>query len=139
MTNELDPTRLPTAAVLDLYAHRWRIEEAFLIVKRLLGLAYVWTGAANGIALQVWATWLLYAVLIDLSDAVAEELNLPLDRISVEMVFRGLYFFCGAFARGEASDPVTYLAAQTDLGIVKRRRPARERARLDKTLPHLNL
>jgi hypothetical protein len=94
LTNELDPTRLPTTAVLALYAHRWRIEEAFLIVKRLLGLAYVWTGAANGIALQVWATWLLYAVLIDLSDAVAEELNLPLDRISVEMVFRGLYFSC---------------------------------------------
>ncbi len=124
---------------MDLYSHRWRIEEAFLLVKRLLGLAYVWTGAANAIALQVWATWLLYGVLIDLSDAVAEELNLPLDRISVEMVFRGLYFFCGAFERGEASDPVQYLAAQTDLGIVKRRRPARERARLDKTLPHLNL
>ena len=139
LTNELDPARLPTACVVDLYSHRWRIEEAFLLVKRLWGLAYVWTGAANGIALQGWATWLLYAVLIDLSDAVAEELNLPLDRISVEMVFRGLYFFCGAFARGEASDPVQYLAAQTDLGIVKRRRPARERARLDKTLPHLNL
>jgi hypothetical protein len=107
LTNELDPARLPTACVVDLYSHyshRWRgeepIEEAFLLVKRLLGLAYVGTGAANGIALQVGATWLLYAVLIDLSDALAEELNLPLDRISVEMVFRGLYFFCGAYQCG---------------------------------------
>ena len=61
-------------------------------MKRHLGLAYVWTGAANGLARQVWATWLLYAilaVLIDLSDAVAEELYLPFDRISVDMVFRG--------------------------------------------------
>ncbi len=63
---------------------------------------------------------LLYAVIIDLSDTVAEELDLPLDRIPVEMVYRGLYHFCVAFNRGEATDPVSYLAAQTDLGNVKR-------------------
>jgi hypothetical protein len=84
----------------------------------LLGLAYLWTGAANGIQLQVWATWLLYAVLVDIADAVAEHCGLPLERISLEMVYRGLYFFVGAYQRGEATDPVTYLATQTDLGIV---------------------
>jgi hypothetical protein len=125
LTNVLDPDRLSAADALDLYARRWRIEEAFLLAKRLLGLAYLWTGAANGIQLQVWATWLLYAVLVDLSDAVAEELDLPLDRISIEMVYRGLYFFTGAHARGEARDPVAYLAAQADLGIVKRVRTPR--------------
>lgn len=121
------------------YARRWRVEEAFLLVKRLLGLAYLWTGAANGLQLQVWATWLLYAVLVDLSDAVAEELDLPLGRISLERTFRGLYFFAQAHARGEADDPVAYLAAQPDLGIVKRRRKYRERATLDKHPPELNL
>ena len=139
LTNVLDRNILSTADVVDLYGRRWRVEEAFLLVKRLLGLAYLWTGAFNGIELQVWATWLLYGVLIDLSDAVAEELSLPLDRISVEMVYRGLYHFTVAYQRGEASDPVTYLAAQTDLGIVKRRRKYRERARLDKRPPDLNL
>ncbi len=139
ITNVLDPTILSTADVADLYGRRWRIEEAFLLVKRLLGLAYLWTGALNGIQMQVWATWILYAVLIDLSDAVAEELSLPLDQISVEMVFRGLYHFCGAYQRGEATDPVAYLAAQTDIGIVKRRRKYRERARLDKIPIELNL
>jgi hypothetical protein len=139
LTNELDPDRLPAAAVVDLYAQRWRVEEAFLLVKRLLGLAYLWTGAQNGIQLQVWATWLLYAILVDLSDAVAEELNLPLERISLEMTFRGLYFFAGAHARGEADDPVAYLAAQPDLGVAKRRRKYRERATLDKHPPRLNL
>ena len=139
LTNVLDPALLSAADVVDLYGRRWRIEEAFLLVKRLLGLAYLWTGAANGVQLQVWATWLLYAVLVDLSDAVAEELDQPLDRISIEMVYRGLYFFTGAFARGEATDPVGYLAAQPDLGIVKRRRKSRDRHRLD-TLPEdLNL
>lgn len=38
--------------------------------------------------LQVWATWLFYAVLVDLGDAVADELSLPFDRISLEMIIR---------------------------------------------------
>ena len=130
LTNALDPERLPAQDVVGLYAQRWRIEEAFLLVKRLLGLSYLWTGAANGIALQVWATWLLYAVLVDLADDVAVALEAPLERISLEMTFRGLYHFCVARARGQTGDdPVAYLAAQTDLGILKARRPGRERAR----------
>lgn len=139
LTNVLDPAVLSAAEVVDLYARRWKIEDSFLLVKRLLGLAYLWNGAFNTIQLQVWATWLLYAVLIDLSDAVAEELSLPLDQISVEMVYRGLYHFTVAYSKGQASDPVAYLAAQTDLGIVKRRRKHRERVALDKYPKELNL
>ncbi|MDY6786159.1 MAG: IS4 family transposase, partial [Cyanobacteriota bacterium] len=60
-------------------------------LKRLLGLSYLWTGSINGIQLQLWATWLFYVVLIDLADEVADELALSTERISVEMVFRGLY------------------------------------------------
>jgi Transposase DDE domain len=137
VTNVLDPAVLPAADIADLYARRWRIEDAFSLVKRLLGLSYLWTGAANGIQLQVWATWLLYAVLIDLCDQVAEVKGLPLERISVEMVYRGLYHFAGAVQRGEATDPVAYLAAQTDLGIVKRLRHGR--TQLDKQRQILNL
>lgn len=139
LTNVLDPTILSAADVMDLYGRRWRIEEAFLLVKRLLGLSYLWTGAVNAIKMQIWATWLLYGALIDLSDAVAEELSLPLEQISVEMVYRSLYHFSVARHQGKANDPVAYLAAQTDLGIVKRRRKYRERARLDKIPLELNL
>lgn len=130
LTNVLDPTVLSAADVVELYGRRWKIEEAFLLTKRLLGLSYLWSGAYNGIAMQVWATWLLYAVLVDLTDAVAEELDQPLDALSLEMVYRGLYHFTVAFQAGTASDPVAYLAAQSDLGIVKRRRKYRERARI---------
>jgi hypothetical protein len=141
LTNVLDPSVLSPADVVDLYGRRWRIEEAFLLVKRLLGLAYLWNGSVNGIQLQLYATWLLYGVLIDLCDAVAQELSVQFDLISVEMVYRGLYHFTVAHQRGEASDPVKYLAdpAQADLGIVKRRRKYRERARLDKMPQELNL
>jgi hypothetical protein len=141
LTNVLDPAVLGPADVVDLYARRWTIEEAFLLTKRLLGLSYLWSGAFNAIAMQVWASWLLYAVLVDLTDAVAEELDHPLDALSLEMVFRGLYHFTVAFQAGTAADPVQYLAAQSDLGIVKRRRRYRERARaaLDTWRQELNL
>jgi IS4 transposase len=77
----LDPTDLPPFVVADLYRRRWRIEEAFSTVKRLLGLSYLWTGSLNGIQLQIWATWLFYAVLVDLGDAVANEVGVPFEQI----------------------------------------------------------
>lgn len=122
LTSVLDPAILPANVVADLYRRRWRIEEAFQIVKRLLNLSYLWTGSLNGILLQIWATWLFFALLVDLGDEVANELMLPFDRISLEMVFRGLYYFTQAHQRGEATDPVKYLAAPEnhDLGVIKR-------------------
>jgi hypothetical protein len=39
------------------------------------------------------------------------------------LVYRSLYFFTGAYQRGEATDVVQYLAAEAhDLGTVKRQR-----------------
>ncbi len=126
LTNELDPERLPAHYAVALYWQRWRIEDAYAIVKRLLGLAYFWVGSENGVQLQLWATWILYAVLVDLTDAVAEALDRPLAALSLEMVYRSLYFFAQAYHRGETSDPVAYLAAKaTRLGILKRDRKAR--------------
>jgi hypothetical protein len=141
LTNVLDPDRLSAADVIGLYGRRWRIEEAFLLTKRLLGLSYLWSGAFNAVAMQVWATWLLYAALVDLTDAVAEELDQPLDALSLEMVYRGLYHFAVAFQKGEAADPVAYLAdpANRNLGIVKRRRKSRERTRVDIAAATANL
>jgi len=124
LTNELDPNRLPAPYVAALYEHRWRIEEAFNLVKRLLGLSYFWTGAQNGVELQVWATWMVYAVLIDLAEAVAEALCQPLVAISVEMIYRGLYYFGQAYRRGETDDPIAYLIRHAKLlGILKRDPP----------------
>ena len=63
-------------------------------------------------------------------DAVAEELSLPFDRISLEMIYRGLYYFHGASKRGEADDPVKYFAhpdIQKCLGIVKRQRKPKQK------------
>ncbi|MEW6206684.1 MAG: IS4 family transposase [Pseudomonadota bacterium] len=125
LTNELDPHLLPAPYVAALYGHRWRIEDAFNTTKRLLGLAYFWTGSQNGVELQLWATWMVYLVVLDLSDAVAEVLHKPLLAISMEMVFRGLYHFGQAFTKGQADDPVAYLVLHAKLlGIVKRSLPS---------------
>jgi hypothetical protein len=95
-----------------------------LTIKRLLGLSYLWTGSINGSQLQIWATWLMYLVLVDLADAVADELQVPFESISIEMLYRGLYHFTRAFDQGKATDIVAYFAApeNRDLGIVKGQR-----------------
>jgi hypothetical protein len=123
LSNELDAERLPVAYLVALYWQRWRIEDAYAIVKRLLGLAYFWCGAQNAVEIQVWATWLLYAVLVDLTDSVAEALSQPFAAISIEMIYRSLYFFTQARQRGQIDDLVAYLADNAKLlGIVKRKR-----------------
>jgi Transposase DDE domain len=121
LTSVLDPLILPPYVVADLYSRRWRIEEAFNTVKRLLGLSYLWTGSLNGIKLQLWGTWLFYTVLVDLGDAIADDVSLPFDRISLEMIYRGLDHFYVAHHKGLANDPIKYFAApeNKDLGIVK--------------------
>lgn len=123
LTNVLDPDCLPPACVVALYDQRWRIEDAFNTVKRLLGLAYFHVGSINGIQMQVWATWLLYALLVDLTDAVADALQRPFKDISLEMVFRGLYHFAQARHRGKANDPVAYFARKAKaLSLIKQKR-----------------
>jgi hypothetical protein len=113
LTHELNPVRLPATYAGVWYRPRGRIEDAFLIVKRLGGLAYFWSGAQNSVELQRWATWLLYAVWVDLTDRVAEAWQPPFDAICLERVFRSLSY----------TDVVTYLATHAKwLGLVKRRR-----------------
>lgn len=123
LTNALEPQQLNVVELVSLYQRRWHIETAFLLIKRLLDLAYLWVGSLNGVQLQVWATFLFYAILIDLCDEIADLLQLPLERISVEMVYRSLYFYAHAVAQGYAERAPVYLAAEAHgLGIIKRHR-----------------
>jgi hypothetical protein len=137
LTNELDPHRLPVLYIVALYWQRWSIEDAFKVVKRLLGLTYFWVGSENGVSLQVWATWLMYAILVDLADDVADTLGVPFAEISLEMVYRSLYFCATAMHRGETNDPVSHLVANAKLfGLIKRRRKPPPFSRLKLTILH---
>lgn len=124
LSNELDQARLPAEILVAVYRQRWRIEDAFLTTKSLLGLSYFVSAADNAIQVQVWATWLLYAVLVDLTDTVAEALCRPLADISMEMVYRALPFYIRAAHCGETDNLIAYLLADYKLfGLVKRKRP----------------
>lgn len=123
LTNQLDPQQLPARYLVALYYRRWTIERAYATIKRLLGLAYFWSGSQNAVELQLWSTWIVYTVLIDLCDEVAGLLRLPFECISVEMVFRSTYYYTKAVERGDTRPMPEYLAARsTHLGIVKRKR-----------------
>ncbi|MDQ2097659.1 MAG: IS4 family transposase, partial [Tychonema bourrellyi B0820] len=51
------------------------------------------------------------------------ELGQPKERISVEMVFRGLYHFSHYLLRGKMTDAVTYLVEHHKmLGLIKQER-----------------
>jgi hypothetical protein len=124
LTSVLDPQQLPPFVVADLYRRRWRIEEAFCTVKRLLGLSYLWTGSINGVKLQLWATWLFYAVLVDMADTIADEVAIPFEQISLEMLYRGLYHFTVALNNGKAVHWLAYFIApeNQDLRVIKNRK-----------------
>jgi hypothetical protein len=123
LTNVLDAQQLSARQVCELYRRRWKIEDAFLLTKQLLGLSYLWVGGQNGVQVQIYATWVFYAVLIDLCQEVAQALAEPLERISVELVFRGLYHYSVAYRRGESQDVVEFFAQHAKLlGLVKRER-----------------
>jgi Transposase DDE domain len=133
LTNVLDPQVVSARQVCELYRRRWRIEDAFALTKRVLDLAYLWTGSTNAVQLQIYATLIFYAVLLTICQQVAQALGEPLERISVEMVFRALYHYGQAVQRGEYDDLLLFLTEHAKLlGIVKRRRKQhRERQHLE--------
>src|SRR5918995_4589750 len=133
LTNVLAPQVLSARQVCELYRRRWRIEDAFALTKRLLDLAYVWTGSTNAVQLQIYATLIFYAVLVSICQQIAQVLGEPLERISVEMVFRAFYHYSRAVQRGESDHLVSFLAEHAKLlGIVKRQRKShRERQQLE--------
>src|SRR5215475_24583 len=123
LTNVLDPTQLSARHICELYRRRWRIEDAFLVTKRVLDLAYLWKASANGVQLQLYATFLFSLVLLNVCQQVAQSLNEPLERISVEMVFRAFYHYSRVLTRGETIELVPYLVQHAPLlGLVKRQR-----------------
>jgi hypothetical protein len=123
LTNVLDPTRLSPQQVCDLYRRRWRIEDAFSLTKRLLGLSYLWVCGSNGVQIQLYSTWIFYALLMDVCAQVAVALRQPLECISVEMVFRSFYHFSRARQRGRATDLVSFLVTYAkSFGLVKAKR-----------------
>ena len=88
-----------------------------------MGLAYLWVGGSNGVQIQIICTWLFYAVLNDLCAEVSIALQQPLEKISVEMVFRGLYHYSRACERNPDESLLNFYQHHAKiLGLVKTKR-----------------
>jgi hypothetical protein len=62
----------------------------------------LWTGSLNDVQLQIWATWLFYAVLVDLGDAVANEVGVPFEQIYARNALSGPLSFLGRLQQGKS-------------------------------------
>lgn len=123
ITNVMTVEQLTAREVCELYRCRWRIEDAFALTKRLLGLAYLWVGDINGVQIQIVCTWLFYGVLNDLCTEVSIALQQPIERISVEMVFRGLYHYSQACLRNPQESLINFYQQHAKLlGLIKTKR-----------------
>lgn len=73
LTNVLSPGRLAAAEALALYPHRWSVERMFFDLKEVLNLNRLYAANPNAVAMQVYATALVYnAFRVAQSDAAAQ-------------------------------------------------------------------
>ena len=106
------------------------------MTKRLLDLAYLWSASTNAVQLQLYATLIFYTVLMEVCEQLAQTLMQPIERISVEMVFRGFYHYSRARLSEYEQSLVSFLVENAQLlGIVKRQRKRdKERLQLSNTI-----
>jgi hypothetical protein len=112
LTSVLDPTILPPHAVVDLYADRWSIEQAFSLVKQELGLHLLWSAQWEMVVTQLYGVLLIAQIAKGLCGLVAARAAIPIAQVSVRLLLRDLPYLV---QRAEG-DLVGYLAA---LPVVK--------------------
>lgn len=125
LTNVLDPERLSIIDVVVLYAARWSVETTFLLVKRLLDWPISGSAASMGSkskCMRPFCSTQFSSICVMI---VRDHLHVSLDRISIEMVYRGLYHYVTAVHQGNfIGDAAAYLAREAqELGILKQLRP----------------
>jgi hypothetical protein len=54
-------------------------------------MACFWVGSINGV--RVWAAWLFYSLLVDLTDRIADALDQPFEDISKKNIFNQLRIY----------------------------------------------
>ena len=131
LTSVLDPATLPPHAVVDLYARRWSIEEAFSLVKLELGLHLLWSAQDALIETQLYAVLLIAQIARGLCAQIADRAGIPVAQVSVRLLLRDLPYL----VQRANGDLIGYLAA---LPVVKGGylRPARTvRYQVPRALP----
>jgi hypothetical protein len=86
ITNVLDPCKLTPLAMAQIYARRWDIELAFLLVKHHLKLHMLWSAKDIVIQQQVWAVLIISQVLQALRLEIAWKAGVDPFEVSMELL-----------------------------------------------------
>lgn len=87
VTNILDPERLPARAVADLYRDRWEVERMFQDLKTVLNLNCFYCGNTNAVALQLYASAIVYTGLRLGQARIAADASIEPEQISTAKLF----------------------------------------------------
>ena len=93
ITNVLDINKLNAKDIFLLYEKRWNIEKTFNYVKRTLNLSYLWSSDPNIIETQVYITFIIYNVMLNLIGDVSKLLNTDTERISFHMIKKSFFLY----------------------------------------------
>ncbi len=90
LTSVLDPAVLPPIEVARLYARRWEVEVAFKTIKRGLGLHLIWSRQWPMIALQIWATLVIFQIASGIRAEIARRAGGSLFDVSLPLLLQRL-------------------------------------------------
>jgi hypothetical protein len=90
LTSVRDPQVLPPSAVAQVYARRWDVEVAFKTIKRGLGLHLIWSNHWTMIALQVWATLVIFQIASGIRAEIARRAGIAVIDVSLALLVQRL-------------------------------------------------
>lgn len=93
ITSVTDTNKLNAKDIFLLYEKRWNIEKTFNYVKRTLNLSYLWSSDPNIIEIQVYITFIIYNVMLNLIGDVSKLLNTDPERISFHMIKKSFFLY----------------------------------------------
>jgi DDE family transposase len=90
LTNVLDPSMLSVGDLVRLYARRWDIELAFLLLKEYLELHLWWNSKVTGILQQIWACLIIAQLLQAMRMEIACQAHVDPFEVSMPLVVRSM-------------------------------------------------
>lgn len=120
LTNVLDPARLSAREALDLYRRRWTVERLFFDLKEVLNLNRFYAANTNAIAMQVYATAIVYVAMRVVQAKASEQADVAPEALSTAKLFP----FIAAASEGLTTAEITFEATRRVNPGVKLNKPS---------------
>ena len=124
ITNVREPQHFPIRTIAEVYARRWDIEMAFLLLKRHLQLHLLWSAKQAVIREQLWAVLILSQAVQALRLEIAYQAECDPFEVSLALLVEYLPRFAA-----DGRDPLsTFVEAGRRLGLIRPSRRIQIRA-----------